>query len=40
MEYLEGGSLSEAAKRFDFEEGHIAYIAREVRLFPFSLNSN
>lgn len=30
MEYMEGGSLSEAAKRFDFDESHIAFIAREI----------
>ena len=30
MEYLEGGSLSEAAKKYDFEEDHIAFIGREM----------
>ncbi len=33
MEYMEGGSLSEAVKKFAFSEDHIAYIAREVWLF-------
>jgi len=30
MEYMEGGTLSEAVKRFTFNEDHIAYIARET----------
>jgi len=30
MEYMEGGSLSEAVKKSDFEEDHIGFIAREV----------
>jgi len=30
MEYMEGGSLSEAVKKFAFSEDHIAYIAREM----------
>jgi serine/threonine protein kinase len=30
MEYMEGGSLSEACKKYPFEEGHIALVAREV----------
>jgi len=30
MEYLEGGSLSQACKRFTFTESHIAHIAREM----------
>jgi predicted Ser/Thr protein kinase len=30
MEYMEGGSLSEACKKYPFEEGHIAHVAREV----------
>jgi serine/threonine protein kinase len=33
MEYMEGGSLSEAVKKFGFSEDHIAYIAREVIKF-------
>jgi serine/threonine protein kinase len=32
MEYMEGGSLSEAVKKFAFSEAHIAYIAREVQI--------
>jgi len=30
MEYMEGGSLSEAVKKFAFNEDHISYIAREM----------
>jgi len=30
MEYMEGGSLSEAVRRYTFDEGHIAYVAREM----------
>ncbi len=30
MEYMEGGSLSEAAKKYHFAEEHIAYVGREV----------
>eukprot|EP01119_Soliformovum_irregulare_P019522 TRINITY_DN619_c0_g1_i1.p1 TRINITY_DN619_c0_g1~~TRINITY_DN619_c0_g1_i1.p1 ORF type:complete len:554 (+),score=199.42 TRINITY_DN619_c0_g1_i1:14-1675(+) len=30
MEYMEGGSLSEAVKTYSFEESHIAYVAQEM----------
>lgn len=30
MEYMEGGSLSEAVKKFSFSEAQIAYVAKEV----------
>jgi hypothetical protein len=32
MEFMEGGSLSEAVKKFSFSEVHIAFVAREVRM--------
>jgi serine/threonine protein kinase len=40
MEYLEGGSLSEAAKKYDFEEDHIAFIGREMLKAISYLHSN
>ncbi len=27
---MEGGSLSEAVKKYHFDESHVAYVAREV----------
>eukprot|EP01119_Soliformovum_irregulare_P024193 TRINITY_DN8615_c0_g1_i1.p2 TRINITY_DN8615_c0_g1~~TRINITY_DN8615_c0_g1_i1.p2 ORF type:complete len:326 (-),score=58.65 TRINITY_DN8615_c0_g1_i1:35-1012(-) len=30
MEFMEGGTLSEACKGYNFEEGPVAYVAREV----------
>lgn len=36
MEFLEGGTLTEARKGHEFEENEIAFVAREVRLFYFS----
>lgn len=30
MEFMEGGSLSEAVKKFSFSEAHIAFVAREM----------
>lgn len=33
MEYLEGGSLEDLQELNTFEEEHIAYIAREVRIY-------
>ncbi len=34
---MEGGSLSEAVKRYQFEERHVAYVAREVQEFFFHI---
>ena len=33
MEYLEGGTLDQAVKAFNFSEKQIAYVAREVGRF-------
>jgi len=30
MEYLEGGTLSEAAKAHTFSDQHVAYVAHEI----------
>jgi hypothetical protein len=32
MEYLEGGTLTDARRGHDFEENEIAYVAKEVFL--------
>jgi len=31
MEFMEGGTLTEALKGFSFEEKHIAFAAKEVK---------
>lgn len=33
MEYLEGGTLTEARRGHEFEEFEIAFVAKEVRNF-------
>ncbi len=38
MEYMEGGTLSQAIRHFEFEESQIAYVAREVLSCPPSLS--
>lgn len=30
MEFMEGGTLSEACKGYDFQDPHVAYVAQEV----------
>ena len=35
MEYLEGGTLSDARRGHEFEENEIAYVAKEVSIFFF-----
>lgn len=35
MEFLEGGSLSQAVSKFHLEEAQICYVTREVNFFVF-----